>query len=281
MNTNANALGAISKQQVSRSIKLKYFQEKPNVGDHFSLVLASHYFSSNIIVSSDDQPLTQENLLLVGSIVEWADAMSYICGSGLMFSESKLKTQPKSINCVRGPLTEFFMRRQGIKFTKPVLFGDPAVLAPKIFPRNQAPCTQIGIIPHYVDEEVPWIMDCHKKGLSVIDILSPLDEFFDKIQQCEIVLSSSLHGIIFAHAYMKPALWIELSDHVGGNGFKFFDYYLSIGVSPEKVTRIRVRDNIDPYEIAKFATEGNHTDLISSVETAIYQTNCQLNEAIP
>ena len=81
-----------------------------------------------------------------------------------------------------------------------------------------------------------------------------------------------MHGIIFAHSYGKPALWIELSDKVYGNGFKFFDYYLSMGISPENVTRFRISDDTDPFDIAELATIGDHSTLLKALEQAIPKT---------
>lgn len=254
-------------------VNLKYFQKYPNAGDQFSRVAAQHYFSPSII-PCDNRPLAEPNLLLLGSILEWTDAMSHVCGTGLILPESKLHTPPRYINCVRGPLIAFFLEKQGIQATN--LFGDPGILAPRIFPQNESSNAKIGIIPHYIDSRSPWLEFCCQKGVPIIDCLSPLKEYFENLQRCEIILSSSLHGIIFAHAYGKPALWIELSDHVIGNGFKFFDYYLSIGVSPEKVIRLRISDKVDPYEAAKLATVGDHTELLLSLEAAIYKTKSQL-----
>lgn len=257
------------------AIKLKYFQKYPNAGDRFSKIVAQHYFSP-VIIPYDNRPLTEPNLLLLGSILEWSDAMSHVCGTGLISSDSKLCTPPKYINCVRGPLTAYFLEKQGIHATS--LFGDPGILAPSFFPQNKPSGIKIGIVPHYKDSTSPWLDYCRQLGILIIDSLSPLDEYFENLMRCEIILSSSLHGIIFAHAYGKPALWIELSDNVIGNGFKFFDYYLSIGVSPEKVTRLRISDKVDPYESAKFATVADHSELLLSMEAAIRKTKSQLEE---
>lgn len=42
-----------------------------------------------------------------------------------------------------------------------------------------------------------------------------------------MILSSSLHGIIFSHAYGIPAYHIEFHDLLDNGNFKFNDYYSS------------------------------------------------------
>ena len=52
---------------------------------------------------------------------------------------------------------------------------------------------------------------------------------------CELVISSSLHGIIFAEAFRIPARWLaprdeahlEKSSYVTEGWFKYVDYYAS------------------------------------------------------
>ena len=259
------------------SVNLKFYQKYPNVGDQFSLAVAQHYFSSNT-TPCDESALTVPNVMLIGSFLHYADACSHICGAGFIAMDPKymLRAEPKSVNCVRGPLTGHLLEKQGIMC--PRLYADPGILAPVIYPQHAPPCHKIGLIPHYVDANSPWIEGCRKKGVKVIDVLSSLDKFFAEMSQCEMILSSSLHGIIFAHAYGKPALWIEMSDGIIGDGFKYYDYYLSVGVRPEKVRRIRITENTDPYEIAKSATIEEHVELHTSLEEAILKTIRQLDE---
>lgn len=257
-------------------VNLKFFQKFLNAGDQFSLKLAEHYFGPEV-VPCDQTPLTKPNLILIGSILEWSDSKSHVCGAGLISSGSKVGVAPRSVHCVRGPLTARALEKQGLKC--PDTFGDPGMLAPILFPQIRPPDRAIGIIPHYKDRGASWIETCRKAQFSIIDVLSPLKDFFPTLQRCEVILSSSLHGIVFAHAYGKRALWIELSDRVIGDGFKFFDYYSSIGVPPENVTRWRITNETDPGEIASLATAGNQTQLLGPLQMAIAKTKRELRAA--
>lgn len=261
--------GFTTTQSENKAICLKYFQKYPNVGDVFSRVVAEHYFSKNIIPLRP-APVSETNLILLGSILHWADSQSVICGAGFMFSDAQLAVPPKAIVCVRGPLTAGLLQKQGI--TLPNRFADPGVLAPLLFKNTGKIKFKIGIIPHYHDAGSVWIKHCKNQGFPIIDVFAPPKKFFHKIQQCEVLLSSSLHGLIFAHAFGKPAVWIEISDRVAGNGFKFFDYYQSIGIHPEKVNRIRINDSSDPLEISKTATFADHKILIETMEESIFET---------
>lgn len=258
----------------SKAIRLKYFQRYPNVGDVFSLVVAKHYFSENIIPLKP-APVDETNLILLGSILHWADSQSVVCGTGFMFRDSKPAAPPKSIVCVRGPLTAELLDKQGI--TPPKRFADPGVLAPILFKNTVTQKHKIGIVPHYHDANSAWIKHCKKQGFPIIDVFAKPEKFFRKIQQCEVILSSSLHGLIFAHAYGKPAVWIELSDKVAGNGFKFFDYYESVGVKSKDVKSIRIVESSDPNEISKLAKFADHTLLRETMEESIFETRKILN----
>ena len=52
-----------------------------------------------------------------------------------------------------------------------------------------------------------------------------VETIIDKINECEFIFSSSLHGIIFAHAYGIPAIHIECNPLKSKDNFKFKDYY--------------------------------------------------------
>jgi hypothetical protein len=70
-----------------------------------------------------------------------------------------------------------------------------------------------------------------EKGWKIIDILqaNTVAKFVEEIHTCELILSSSLHGIILADSYNIPAYHTILSNNVIGGEFKFRDYYASVG----------------------------------------------------
>ena len=262
-----------------KSLHLKFYREYPNAGDQFSFALAQRYFSGKVFPSTQ-KVLNIPNLILVGSYLIKSDAYSHICGAGFIASSashSKLSTAPRSIHCVRGPLTAELLNNQGIACPK--IYADPGILAPELYARSSlSPQHEIGIIPHFLDVNLPWIQRCRNQGIPIIDALSPLNEYFLAIQQCKIILTSSLHGIIFAHAYGIPALWIELSNNVTGNGFKFYDYYLSLGIEPGKVNRIQVTEGTNPNEIAKLARVEDQSKLLAPLKEAMLITRKAIHQ---
>ncbi|QVL47853.1 MAG: polysaccharide pyruvyl transferase family protein [Thiocapsa sp.] len=259
-------------------LPLKYFQGCANAGDQFSLRLAEHFFGDHGIRPAADEALAEPNLVLLGSIISWADSNSYVCGAGLILPTAKPSAPPAGIHCVRGPLTAHFLNLQGIDC--PARYADPGVLAPLLFPSLEPVRAPFGVLPHYVDRQHPWVERCRREGLAVIDPTQPLADYFSALQACEIILSSSLHGIIFAHAYGKPALWIELSNAVLGDGFKFHDYYLSIGIAPGTVRRIRIEEDTRVEDLLPLATTGSHERLVATIRESIDMARQALFEEV-
>jgi pyruvyltransferase len=172
------------------------------------------------------------NLVAMGSILHWADRNSIIWGSGLLDENIELAVKPKSVLAVRGYLTWEKLRQQGVD--SPQIFGDPGVFLPWLYPK-QAPRWPLGVVPHYVDQGEPFVLQAAAGGAKIIDVTAPLEQVAAILSSCERILSSSLHGLIFAHAYGIPSAWIKISNRVLGDGFKFFDYYSSIGVDKSDV----------------------------------------------
>jgi len=61
-----------------------------------------------------------------------------------------------------------------------------------------------------------------------------IEKTTDEILSCDRIISSSLHGMIVAHAYGIPAIWIKFSNNLYGDDVKFDDYLLSVNIKPYK-----------------------------------------------
>jgi pyruvyltransferase len=215
----------------AQRILLKQYSERLNAGDQASAPVVS-YLSCRPVEVIGETAVDAPNLVAIGSILHWADRNSIVWGSGLINENIKLAVKPKSVLAVRGYLTWEKLKQQGID--SPQIFGDPGVFLPWLYPK-QAPRWPLGIIPHYVDQDEPFVLQAAAGGAKIIDVTAPLEEYAAALSCCERILSSSLHGLIFAHAYGIPSAWIKASNRVLGDGFKFFDYYSSIGIHKSDV----------------------------------------------
>lgn len=168
-----------------------------------------------------------DKVIAVGSILEHADARTVVWGAGFIQPGQRLKNRPKAVLAVRGPLTRQQLLNQGIE--APEIYGDPALLLPRFYDPVISKQYIVGIVPHYVDKDHPWLKTLAKDPkVKIIDVEGDIFEFIHAIKACELVISSSLHGLICADAYGIPSSWIELSDGLLGGGFKFQDYFASV-----------------------------------------------------
>ncbi len=209
-------------------IRLKQFTDQPNAGDVASAIIVSELGNTQVNVVGEE-PCGVPNLIAIGSILHWSDADSIIWGAGLI-REALPVTPPRAIYAVRGLLTRDELHAQGVNC--PEVIGDPAVLMAHLRPRQATPTTELGVIPHYVDVNSNFVTRARADGAKIINPLLPIEEYIAQLVDCRRIISSSLHGIIFAHSYGIPAVWVRLSNLVYGDGFKFRDYYSSIGFRP-------------------------------------------------
>lgn len=127
---------------------------------------------------------------------------------------------------VRGYLTQTKLKAKCVS-------GDPGCLASLFVSSTWTPHTKpiIGIIPHYIDEvnfqnQFPSSDKIEFRLISMKT--TDITKLLMSISACDFIVSSSLHGIIFAHAYGKPCLHIELAELASKNNYKFRDYFTNI-----------------------------------------------------
>ena len=90
---------------------------------------------------------------------------------------------------------------------------------PILLPKDLSGAVDIGFIPHRSEYEdfSNGILSKMSKEIKSNSLLinfktSDIEGTIEQICKCKFILSSSLHGIILAHAYGIPALWIRNTD---------------------------------------------------------------------
>ncbi len=230
-----------------RKIKLVYWQE-PNFGDALSpwiierisgrQIEAKNYYSKSQIrravwTMTGRLPLSawkgnlfpwETNIVGIGSVINSGNKFSLIWGAGYMCEVSP-KALYKKILAVRGKETYRRLCQEGYQGREPQ-YGDPALLLPLIRSAVLQKTTKLGVIPHW--SEADKFISKYGKDFKVIDLRTRnIEKTLDEITSCERILSTSLHGIIVAHAYGIPAIWIQ-DGYIDTDGFKFRDYWSSI-----------------------------------------------------
>lgn len=222
-----------------------------NWGDALSPVLVSLLSGKTVV---HQEGLHQHRYLAIGSILGCANEHAEVWGSGFIRDKERILGHPRAVYAVRGPLSRAGLLEQGIEC--PEVYGDPALLLPRFYNPDVIKRYEVGLIPHYADKDHPWLEFCrHDPKVRIIDIEGGIHNFVREVKACELIISSSLHGIICADAYGVPALWMELSDNVMGNGFKFFDYFASIQrpvaapIMPHNLSLAQVVAHYQPYQV--------------------------------
>lgn len=218
-----------------------------NWGDKLNRVLV-HALSGCAVINASNHPGRPAGApvhFVIGSGLAGARDDAIVWGSGFISADQTLQCPVDRIHAVRGPLSRERVVAAGGSPALPL--GDPALLLPLFYDPGIAPRFDIGIIAHFRDagqDPLPSL----PPGLSrrIIDITGGLAEVIDAILSCRMLLSSSLHGLIMAHAYGRAAAWIKFSDRPLGDDFKFRDYWASIGRPDYRPHDVRADPAIDP-----------------------------------
>ena len=170
--------------------------------------------------------------LCSGSMLNHAGPKSEVWGAGLAAWTNAVDNNA-TIRAVRGPLSALCAKSNGCSV--PDVYGDPGLCVPKVRGRNVEKRVQIGIAAHYNDyfrlTEI-WKSTWERPdNVKIINMLDPVDKVLDDIGSCDRIISSSLHGLVFAQALRVPFRWADFGGNIGGNGLKYWDFLMSVGLA--------------------------------------------------
>jgi hypothetical protein len=160
-------------------------------------------------------------LLAVGSILHFAAAGDVVWGAGINGKEPPSLPGHLDVRALRGPFTRCAVLASGIP--APKVYGDPALLAARIWPELRA-------APDATDRPAIAVPNLHEierfdERVRVSPIGDPL-EVIREIAASGFVTGTSLHGLILADAFGVPARPIASEVE---HPFKYVDYYASTG----------------------------------------------------
>ncbi|WP_170297032.1 polysaccharide pyruvyl transferase family protein [Agromyces salentinus] len=169
-------------------------------------------------------------LLLVGSTGHRAQEGDILCGVGVKSEEIPAFELPDSITVrgVRGPHTLKALSRAGLNTSDVAFMGDPGLLIGQVFPELQSVALipgRMSFIPHFRERA----RYRSSSACQIIDIDAPAEKVGRQIAESEFVCSSSLHGLVWAHALGRPA--IAVVGKSGEKAFKYEDYFASLGLA--------------------------------------------------
>lgn len=203
-----------------------------NWGDKLNPYMAQRISGRRVVHRADVYPVPPRPVhYWIGSHLATAcsDPNGVVWGAGFISAEVPINGRPRQIHAVRGWLSDERLRKEGLP--APGVVGDAALLLPRFYrPRYDHERRSLGIIPHCYEWEEPFFVAARRwKDARVIDICGDIEEVVEQIVACDRIISSSLHGIICADAYGVPSIWAHASDKPKGDGFKFRDYFSSVG----------------------------------------------------
>jgi hypothetical protein len=238
-----------------RVFRDRYYYRRPwndfsigNSGDIFTRDILRNFYSGVQPVNASQGP----RILCVGSIAHETQSGDVLCGIGC-----KTRNLPEvdsariHIHGLRGPISYQIFKAAGYDVSKVRFLADPGLLIGGMVSSRSPVKGRVVFIPHY--RERKEVRSIAPKSLRLIDIdASPL-RLARQIQKAECVYSSSLHGIIFAHALGRPCVFVRPMTEEPL--LKYEDYFLSVGLNPPSP--------LDSIADANFATSPNSPPTLS------------------
>tara|TARA_R110002049_G_scaffold3795_5_gene27644 strand:- start:122576 stop:123397 length:822 start_codon:yes stop_codon:yes gene_type:complete len=226
----------------SNKIRLFWWNEikiqkktKENYGDLLGKYLVEKISGKEVVWSKPNRFSLNDFFnpiyVTIGSILTHVNNKCVIWGSGIISKAYPIKKA--KFLAVRGPQTRRHLLNQG--YNVPEIYGDPALLLPNYYHPKIEKAYQIGVIPHYNDFKKVSHFYSNSPDIMLIDLMTnDVEKTTNQFLKCEKIVSSSLHGLIVAHAYGIPAVWQKFSDDVFGDDIKYQDYFESVGIPSYK-----------------------------------------------
>jgi hypothetical protein len=205
-----------------------------NAGD----ILARELIEREYDCATYNDPTQGKRLLVIGSIGHSIREGDVLCGIGVKSRQVPKATDvPVRVWAVRGPITYELFKAAGHDVSDVKFQLDPGLMMRFLMSGSDQVASPRGavFIPHY--RERGQYAGGLPKGICLVDIDNRPRDVARAILSAELVYSSSLHGIIFAHALGRPCVFV--GPQTEEPLIKYEDYFASIGrAMPRPLTSI-------------------------------------------
>ena len=217
-----------------KTLKVAY-ADIGNMGDQLNPLIISKCFGYVVESTSREQAdvCGIGSHLLSATKKKSKETPLYVWGTGFVrYDATPVEVNPSVKYCaVRGELSKNKVEKL-LGTTLDIPTGDAGLLAPYLFDGMIAKKYKLGVVAHFREREETCFRELLEldKSSVLIDVTDDPLEVVRMIASCEVVLSSSLHGLIVSDAFGIPNLHVKVTDKMRGDGFKYDDYYSSYGV---------------------------------------------------
>lgn len=176
----------------------------------------------------------QADIIGIGSILSNAKPScgAYIWTTGTARPKETKALGNARVMAVRGAKT-WALCGSGALGKDPAL-GDGGLLLRYMYPeKSQTKRFRLGLVPHVIDYETLVKTLSRHPDITVIDLRKPIPVVIEQIKACQVILSSSLHGLVAADSFDIPNGMAHFANsrHIIGGLFKYQDYYSTFGFS--------------------------------------------------
>lgn len=237
LNRNNQSLANGNKAKKNQ-VNIEWWSTAVNIGDTLSPVICEYMLKKEGIDINRIQKKTK-HLYAVGSVIGRMKFDATIWGSGVLHMSrirdiiARRKLVKYDIRALRGPFSRDVMKAAGYDVSNCCL-GDPGMLMPFVYtPEHVEKKYRYSVIPHHRLEDYKLDTGDHLISVHTDDY----KKFITELLETEIVISSSLHGIILAESYGVPAIFLLEGKNVEQQLIKYLDYYYSTGRYNVKIAR--------------------------------------------
>lgn len=198
-----------------------------NFGDYLSVVITGELLRDNDL-NFNKYDNVKNKILGIGSVLHFANNNDIIWGSGIngKVPFEKHTFENLDVRMTRGPLTSDKLFEMGISC--PENFGDPALLLPSLRPdlKRDLVKNKVIMLPN-LNEMKKLTKIKIPKGIKLVSPINYWKYVVEEILTSELVITSSLHGLILSEVYNVPAKFVK--PFGGETFFKYEDYYEGTG----------------------------------------------------